>query len=129
MSNYICSLNTATSHYQLITSKLESKPQTQKKLKNLNILIIKQQTLTVNVNCNVTTLVWKYYVTCKQYNVKMANKKNSLLKTWWSMLEQIWTQICSAFGCQAGCINEALIGLTATVAIATKTTSKPQCGF
>ena len=128
MSNYICSWNK-----QLITINLSplnlSPNHKQKKLKNLNILIIKQQTLTVNVNCNVTTLVWKYYVTCKQYNVKMANKKNSLLKTWWSMLEQIWTQICSAFGCQAGCINEALIGLTATVAIATKTTSKPQCGF
>ena len=35
--------------------------------------------------------------------------------------EQIWTQqICSALDCGADCINEALIGLTTTVAIATK---------
>ena len=39
-----------------LTSKLESKPQDRKN--HLNKLIIKQQTLTVNVkNCNVTTAV------------------------------------------------------------------------
>ena len=43
--------------------------------------------------------------------------------------EQIWTQIFSKLDCGADCIDEALIGLNTAIAIATKTTSKPQCDF
>ena len=43
--------------------------------------------------------------------------------------EQIWAQICSKLDCGADCINEALSGLNNTVALTTKTTSKPQCCF
>ena len=40
--------------------------------------------------------------------------------------EQIWIEIYSALDLGIDCINE---GLNTTVAIATKSTSKPQCGF
>ena len=50
----------------------------------------------------------------------MTNKKIHYSRLDHLSFEQIWTQICSALGCGAGCINEALIGLTNTVAISTK---------
>ena len=50
----------------------------------------------------------------------MANKKIHYSRLDHLCFEQIWTQICSALDCGADCINEALIGLTTTVAIATK---------
>ena len=50
----------------------------------------------------------------------MANKKIHYSILDHLCFEQIWTQICSALDCGADCINEALIGLTTTVAIATK---------
>ena len=59
----------------------------------------------------------------------MANKKIHCSGLYHLCFEQIWTQICYKMDCEADCINEALSGLDTTLAIATKTTSKPQCGF
>ena len=50
----------------------------------------------------------------------MANKKIHYSRLDHLCFEQIWTQICTAFDSGADCINETLIGLTTTVAIATR---------
>ena len=60
---------------------------------------------------------------------KKKKKKNHCTSLDHLCVEQIWTQIWSALDFGADYINEALIGLTTTVAITIKTTSKPQCGF
>ena len=43
--------------------------------------------------------------------------------------EQILILICSKLDFVADCINKALIGENTTLAIETKVTSNPQCGF
>ena len=60
---------------------------------------------------------------------RWQTKKFHKSKLYHLYFEQIWTQICSKLDCGADCINEALSALNTTVAIATKTTSKPQCDF
>ena len=59
----------------------------------------------------------------------MTNKKFHNSKIDHLCFEPIWEQIFSKLGCGAHCVNEALIDLNTIIAIATETTSKPQCGF
>ena len=55
----------------------------------------------------------------------MANKKNHYSRLYHLCFEQT----CSKLACENDCINEAPSDLNFTIAIATKTSLKPQCGF